>query len=105
MSSPRGQMRPPDHRVDPQETCLLYRFRMTRAFLIGFVLLATACSSHKSFESLCANQVSPPMGCNTSCDPAAGASSCPIGFHCSDKGKCDTFCTLGRSEEPTPELQ
>jgi len=71
---------------------------MTRAFLLGLVLLATACSSHKSFESLCANQVSPPMGCNTSCDPAAGASSCPIGFHCSDKGKCDTFCTLGGDE-------
>jgi hypothetical protein len=71
---------------------------MTRSLLLGFVLLASACGN-KSFESLCANQVPPPLACNTACDPTPGAQTdCPISFHCSAEGKCDTLCTQGGSE-------
>ena len=66
---------------------------MTRALLLGFVLLTVACG-HKSFESLCANQVPPPTACNTACDPSPAAqNACPAGYHCSADGKCDTLCT------------
>lgn len=68
---------------------------MTRVLLVGLVLLATACGN-KTFPSLCANQVPPPAGCNTPCDPAPGATNaCTPGYHCSADGKCDTVCTLG----------
>jgi von Willebrand factor type A domain len=77
---------------------LLYRFGMTRALVLGLVLLTAACGN-KSFESLCANQVPPPAACNTACDPTPGAqTNCPGSFHCSTDGKCDTFCTQGGSE-------
>lgn len=69
---------------------------MMRALLVGFVLLAIGCG-HKSFDSLCANQVPPPTACNTPCDPV-GASMCPAGFHCSPDGECDTFCTQAGNE-------
>jgi hypothetical protein len=75
---------------------LLYRFGMTRAFLVGFVLLTAACGN-KTFESLCAAQVPPPAGCDTACNPTA-ASTCPMGYHCSPDGKCDLFCTLTGGE-------
>jgi hypothetical protein len=75
---------------------LLYRFGMTRAFLLGFVLLTTACGS-KSPESLCANMVPPPAACNTTCVPTA-ANSCPAGYHCAPDGKCDAFCTAGGNQ-------
>jgi len=63
--------------------------------LMGFVLFAAACGSHKSFESLCANQVPPPEACMTACDPASGTgdATCPGGFHCASTGKCDALCT------------
>jgi hypothetical protein len=69
---------------------------MTRVFLIGFVLLAAACGGGKSFPSVCANQVPPPAGCNTPCDPSPGAAgTCISGYHCNPDGKCDAFCTPG----------
>jgi hypothetical protein len=72
---------------------LLYLFRMTRALLLGFLLSTVACGN-RSFESLCANQVPPPLACNTACDPTPGAqNACPAGFHCAANGKCDTLCT------------
>jgi hypothetical protein len=72
---------------------LLYRLAMTRALLLGLVSLTVACG-HKSFDSLCANQVPPPAACNTACDPTPGAqSACPDSFHCAAGGKCDTLCT------------
>jgi len=71
---------------------------MTRALLLGFVLLAAACGD-KSFESICANQVPPPAACNTACDPApTAANACPSGFHCSPGGKCDAFCTAAGTQ-------
>src|ERR1041385_3383778 len=71
---------------------------MTRVLLFGFVLLATACGN-KNFPSLCANQVPPPAGCNTPCDPSPGATnSCTPGYHCSADGKCDTVCTIGGNQ-------
>lgn len=69
-----------------------------RVLLLGLVFAATACGG-KSFESLCANQVPAPAGCNTPCDPAPGATTtCISGFHCSADGKCDTQCTLTGGE-------
>lgn len=66
---------------------------MTRALLLGFVLLTAACGD-KSFESICANQVPPPTACNTACDPSPTAgNSCPAGYHCTPGGKCDAVCT------------
>jgi len=66
---------------------------MTRALLLGFVLVTAACGT-ASFESSCAGQVPPPAACNTPCDPSPGASSsCAAGYHCSADGKCDTLCT------------
>lgn len=77
---------------------MLYRSGMTRALLLGFVLLTAACGN-KSFESLCANQVPPPLACNTACDPTPGAQNdCPTSFHCSADGKCDTLCTQAGNE-------
>lgn len=77
---------------------LLYLFRMTRALLLGFVLSTVACGN-RSFESLCANQVPPPLACNTACDPTPGAqNACPSGFHCAADGKCDTLCTQKGNE-------
>ena len=77
---------------------MLYRFGMTRALVLGFVLLTAACGN-KSFESLCANQVPPPAACNTACNPMPGAQNdCPGSFHCSADGKCDTFCTQAGNE-------
>lgn len=71
---------------------------MTRALVIGLVLLASACGS-KSFESLCATQVPAPAGCNTPCDPSPAAiNSCPSGYHCSADGKCDLVCTASGNE-------
>lgn len=71
---------------------------MTRALLLGLALLTAACGS-KSFGSLCANQVPPPAACNTACDPLPGAqNACPMGFHCSADGKCDTLCTQKGNE-------
>jgi len=63
--------------------------------LLGLAVLAAACGGQKSFDSLCANQVPAPAGCNTPCDPssAAGGASCPSGYHCSPDSKCDTQCT------------
>jgi hypothetical protein len=79
---------------------LLYRFGMTRALLLGFVLLTAACGD-KSPVSLCGNQVPPPAACNTPCDPSpAAANMCPAGFHCSPEGKCDEFCTASGNQCP-----
>src|SRR5439155_7294458 len=64
---------------------------MTRAFLVGIVLLAAGCGN-KTFESLCTAAVPAPAGCDTACNPSA-ASTCPGGYHCSTSGKCDLFCT------------
>jgi hypothetical protein len=73
---------------------LLYGSDMTRALLLGLVVMAAACGG-KTFESLCANQVPPPAACATSCDPAPGATTaCPDGYHCGAAGKCDAVCTL-----------
>jgi hypothetical protein len=68
--------------------------------LLGLAVLAAACGGQKSFDSLCANQVPAPAGCNTPCDPssAAGGASCPSGYHCSPDGKCDTLCTPAGNE-------
>lgn len=71
---------------------------MKRVLFLGFVLLAAggavACGG-KTFPSLCTGDVSAPAACNQACDPAPGAPrSCPIGFHCSADGKCDSVCTL-----------
>lgn len=77
---------------------MLYGFGMARALIFGLVLLTAACGN-KSFESLCANQVPPPAACNTACDPSPGATeACPVGYHCSADGKCDTLCTLAGNE-------
>lgn len=67
---------------------------------MGFVVLAAACGSHKSFESLCQNQVPPPAACMTACDPSSGTGelTCPSGFHCAASGKCDTLCTATGGE-------
>jgi hypothetical protein len=73
---------------------MLYRFGMSRALLLGFVVLTAAACGEKTFESLCANQAPPPEACQTACNPAPGATtSCPSGFHCAASGKCDTQCT------------
>lgn len=75
---------------------MLYDLHMKRVLLLGFVVAATACgnSNDKTFPSLCANQVSPPVGCATACDPSpTAANSCLGGLHCSADGKCDTVCT------------
>lgn len=69
---------------------------MTRAFLVGFVLLTAGCGN-KTFESLCAAQVPPPAGCDTACNPSA-ASTCAPGYHCATGGKCDLFCTQTGNE-------
>jgi hypothetical protein len=63
--------------------------------LLGLALVTAACGGHKSFDSLCANQVPPPAACNTACDPSSGTgdATCPSGFHCAAAGKCDTLCT------------
>ncbi|HEX4419489.1 MAG TPA: vWA domain-containing protein [Kofleriaceae bacterium] len=63
--------------------------------LLGLALLTAACGGHKSFDSLCADQVPPPAACNTACDPSSGTgdATCPSGFHCAAAGKCDTLCT------------
>src|ERR1041384_688293 len=73
---------------------------MTRVLLLGFVLVATACGSPKTFPSLCNGQASQPSACNMACDPAPGSTTndCPTGFHCSADGKCDTVCTLSGNE-------
>ncbi|HET9619925.1 MAG TPA: vWA domain-containing protein [Kofleriaceae bacterium] len=60
---------------------------------MGAVLLFAACGGNKAAESLCADQVPPPAACNTPCDPVSGADQCPLGYHCSADGKCDTQCT------------
>jgi len=64
-------------------------------FLMGVVLLTAACSSHKSAESLCQNQIPAPAACMTACDPSSGTGDavCPSGFHCASSGKCDAQCT------------
>jgi hypothetical protein len=64
-----------------------------KRFALAAALLAAACSSNKAFDSLCVDQVPPPAACNTPCDPISGADQCPIGYHCSADGKCDTLCT------------
>jgi hypothetical protein len=72
---------------------------MIRAVLLGICVLATACGSHKSFESLCTKQVPAPAGCDTACDPAPGSPTmCPAGYHCSADGKCDLQCTPSGTE-------
>jgi hypothetical protein len=69
---------------------------MTRGLLIGLAVLLAACGN-KTFESLCAAQIPPPAGCDTTCNPSQVA-SCPAGYHCSSAGKCDLFCTAGGNE-------
>jgi hypothetical protein len=63
--------------------------------LLGLAVLMAACGGHKSFDSLCADQVPAPAACNTACDPSSGTgdATCPSGFHCAAAGKCDTLCT------------
>jgi hypothetical protein len=66
---------------------------MTRALLIGLVVLTAACGN-KTFASLCANQVPRPAGCDAVCDPSPGAqNTCPASYHCASDGRCDTQCT------------
>src|SRR4051812_38470792 len=70
-------------------------------FLLGLVLLTTACGGKTSGDtSLCAVQVPPPPACMTACDPstAAGDLMCPDGYHCSPDAKCDAFCTPSGTE-------
>ena len=63
------------------------------AVSLALCLAVTACGN-KAFQSLCDNQVPPPPGCGTPCDPTPGATnSCPAGYHCSADGKCDAQCT------------
>ncbi len=71
---------------------------MARVVLVVLVLLAAACGK-KQPGSVCADQVPPPAGCETSCDPSPGApATCPAGLHCSADGKCDASCTAGGGE-------
>ena len=71
-----------------------YDARMRARFAICILVVAAACGGKKSFESLCDNQVPPPVACMTECDPAPGApSTCPDGFFCSPDGHCDAQCT------------
>lgn len=74
--------------------------RMKRVLVLGFVVFTAACGgSNKTFESLCATEVPPPIACNTACNPAPGAvNDCAEGFHCSADGKCDLQCRLGGTE-------
>jgi hypothetical protein len=72
---------------------LRYAGGMTRALMVGIVLLTAACGQ-KAFGSLCDNQVPPPPECNTACDPSPGAlNTCPAGYHCAADGQCDAQCT------------
>lgn len=67
---------------------------MTRALLLGLALLATACGSKPTGQSVCENVVPPPEACNTECNPSPGApNTCPVGYHCTADGKCDASCT------------
>jgi hypothetical protein len=79
---------------------MLYGFDMSRAFLLGLVVLTAACGGDTtSHDSLCVAQVPPPAACATTCDPAPGSTtSCPSGFHCASTGKCDTLCTSSGNE-------
>jgi hypothetical protein len=80
---------------------MLYGFDMSRAFLLGLVVLTAACGGDKTSpqqDSVCGSPV-PPPACATACDPAAGAStSCPVGFHCASTRKCDSLCTANGNE-------
>jgi len=63
-------------------------------FAFAATLTLAACGA-KQFGSVC-SEVPPPEACQTACDPTPGAaSSCPLGFHCSEDGKCDAQCTPG----------
>ena len=64
---------------------------MTRSILLGLAVLLAACGN-KTFDSLCAAQIPPPAECNTACNPS-GVANCPNGYHCSNEGTCDLFCT------------
>jgi hypothetical protein len=71
-----------------------YDGRMRARFAICILVVAAACGGKKSFESICDNQVPPPVACMTECDPAPGApNTCPGGFFCSPDGFCDAQCT------------
>ena len=74
-----------------------YHGHMVRVLVAVVALLAAACG-HKQSGSLCTSQVPAPEACNTPCDPAPGANTCPSGYHCSPDGKCDIFCTPGGGE-------
>lgn len=63
-------------------------------FAFAATLTLAACGA-KQFGSVC-SEVPPPEACQTACDPTPGAAgSCPVGFHCSEDGKCDAQCTPG----------
>ncbi len=57
-------------------------------------MLATACGSKPTGQSVCENVVPPPEACNTECNPSPGSpNTCPAGYHCTADGKCDASCT------------
>ena len=67
---------------------------MNRLCFVFATLTLAACGA-KQFGSVC-SEVPPPEACQTACDPTPGAAaSCPLGFHCSEDGKCDAQCTPG----------
>jgi hypothetical protein len=66
---------------------------MTRALLLGSVLLVAACGN-ASITGTCADLASPPAACNATCNASSAApDTCPTGFHCAANGKCDMQCT------------
>jgi hypothetical protein len=79
---------------------MLYGLDMSRAFLLGLVVLTAACGGNKTpqQDSVCGSPV-PPPACTTTCDPAAGAPmTCPAGFHCASSHKCDSLCTANSND-------
>lgn len=66
----------------------------------GLLLLFAACGGNNhNGQSVCQNQVPPPVECMTACDPAPGAANtCPTGYHCTPDGHCDALCTPGGDE-------
>jgi hypothetical protein len=79
---------------------MLYGLNMSRAFLLGLVVLTAACGGNKTpqQDSVCGSPV-PPPACTTACDPAAGApTTCPAGFHCASSHKCDSLCAANSND-------
>lgn len=80
---------------------MLYGLNMSRAFLLGLVVLTAACGGGKTSpqqDSVCGSPV-PPPACATTCDPAAGApTTCPAGFHCAASRKCDSLCAANSND-------